>query len=387
MWVIFFVLLMIFSCEESRTPKGMELSKELVELLNAFPQKLVIAHRGTTFWAPEETEAAMRWARNIGVHYLEFDLQRTKDGYLIALHDNSLERTTNIAEVFPSRSKEPVSAFTYRELLALDAGSWFNHTYKERARSGFVGLDILTLEDIIQIAEGNKIKRDGNGKRSMEISKNGRIKTHYEKDPTDNRNRPGIYPETKNPTLFPGIEADLRAELEKLGWYNLRPEKLKQIETYNDKISIANTKVRVILQTFSQESLVKLKKTFERPIPTCFLLWRGNEQDDIQNDLLATFENKVHFGINNGANILGPSISGAPNNYSDLLTDAHCKIISKTGAHIHAYSFDTKDQLSKYMSKVNGVFSNKAEDALQFFHPTTSSSKIEEEWIGLGYKK
>lgn len=79
------------------------LPQEAVDVLNDLPENIVIAHRGTTFWAPEETEAAMRWARNTGADYLELDLQRTKDGVLIALHDVNLRRTTNVGEVFPER--------------------------------------------------------------------------------------------------------------------------------------------------------------------------------------------------------------------------------------------------------------------------------------------
>ena len=56
------------------------LPPESREVLDYLPRNIVIAHRGTTYWAPEETEAAMRWARNIGADYLELDLQRTISG-------------------------------------------------------------------------------------------------------------------------------------------------------------------------------------------------------------------------------------------------------------------------------------------------------------------
>ena len=57
------------------------LPPESREVLDYLPRNIVIAHRGTTYWAPEETEAAMRWARNIGADYLELDLQRTLKPY------------------------------------------------------------------------------------------------------------------------------------------------------------------------------------------------------------------------------------------------------------------------------------------------------------------
>ena len=59
-----------------------------------------MAHRGSTFWTPEETESAWRWAREMGADYLESDLQCTKDGVILANHDDNLKRTTNIENVY-----------------------------------------------------------------------------------------------------------------------------------------------------------------------------------------------------------------------------------------------------------------------------------------------
>ncbi|KEZ67238.1 glycerophosphodiester phosphodiesterase, partial [Pseudomonas syringae pv. syringae FF5] len=143
------------------------------------PWPAVIAHRGASFDAPEETIPAYTLARDLGADYLEMDIQRTKDGVLIALHDDVLERTTNIAQVFPTRVKDPVSTFTLAELKQLDAGSWFNKAYPDRARDSYNGLQILTLDEVIDIAEGGA-------------------------------NKPGLYIETKVPNKFPGVEADLK---------------------------------------------------------------------------------------------------------------------------------------------------------------------------------
>ena len=80
-----------------------------------------------------------------------------------------------------------MSSFTLAELKRLDAGSWFNRAFPERARPGFVGLRILTLDEMLDIAEGGA-------------------------------NKPGLYLETKVPAQFPGIEDDLRKLLERRGW-------------------------------------------------------------------------------------------------------------------------------------------------------------------------
>lgn len=349
---------------------------ELEKVLKEVPRDIVIAHRGTTYWAPEETEVAMRWARNIGADYLEFDLQRTKDGVLIALHDENLKRTTNVAEVFPERVDAPVSAFTLDELRQLDAGSWFNKANPERARTEFAGQDILTLEDVVNIAEGKRIVRDGEGRRIYRLDVQGRKCTQYEDDPADNGNRPGIYPETKEPHLFPGMERDLAKELERLGWYHVQVKNLKKIEVKPGCVGIANTGGRVILQTFSEESLAKLEQAFVRRIPTCFLLWLGDGISDLKENTPEEYIAKINYGIRHGAVIIGPSIAGKPNDYPDLLAPWQGELIHRAGLSIHPYSFDTEEQMTEYtgrktknpaLNRTDGMFTNRADMTLQFY--------------------
>jgi glycerophosphoryl diester phosphodiesterase len=367
LFILLFLLTLTISCDNNKSQnKSLEDMKQ-----DIIPNHLVIAHRGTTYWAPEETEAAMRWARNTGVDYLEFDLQRTKDGYIIALHDENLQRTTDVAAKFPERKDEPVSSFTYKELLTLDAGTWFNLAHPERARKSFEGLDILTLEDVIMIAEGKRIKRNKHGKRITSLNEDGNMVTVYEDDPSDNGHRPGIYPETKVPALFPGIEQDLRDELIRLGWYNAEAKKLKEVPVNINKVGVANTSQRVILQTFSKESLKKLHITFDNYVPKCFLLWRGKDHDDLPDGSIASFAQWVEYAKQHGASIIGPSIGGEPNNYFDLLSAEHASIIKNAGLIIHPYSFDTWQQMEKYAPYTDGMFTNKAEETLMFYKQST----------------
>jgi glycerophosphoryl diester phosphodiesterase len=99
------------------------------------PAKLAIAHRGASAYAPEHTLASYRLALEQGADYVEQDLAVTKDGVLICLHDESLERTTDVEDVFPDRaSVDPETGraqwlaidFTLAEIKRLDAGSWFD---------------------------------------------------------------------------------------------------------------------------------------------------------------------------------------------------------------------------------------------------------------------
>ena len=75
--------------------------------------------------APQNTLAAGRAAFAIGADVWGVDVRRTADGVFVLMHDATLERTTNVEEVFPDRAPWPVDAFTLDEIRRLDAGSWF----------------------------------------------------------------------------------------------------------------------------------------------------------------------------------------------------------------------------------------------------------------------
>ena len=87
-----------------------------------------IAHRGARSLAPENTMPAFHKAWQVGAHGVETDVSVCSDGKLVLLHDDTLARTSNIAQLFPARQKHSVSTFDYRELHMLDAGSWFVDT-------------------------------------------------------------------------------------------------------------------------------------------------------------------------------------------------------------------------------------------------------------------
>ena len=80
----------------------------------------VIAHRGSSGIAPENTEAAISAAIKQRADFVEIDVQRTKDGRLVNFHDCTMERTTDVEERFPDRSPYRVSDFTWDELQTLD---------------------------------------------------------------------------------------------------------------------------------------------------------------------------------------------------------------------------------------------------------------------------
>lgn len=100
----------------------------------------VVAHRGASGHAPENTLAAFRCAIELGTRFIETDLQLTRDARLVAIHDLTLDRTTN--------GRGPVHSYTLDEIRALDAGSWFG----ERGGRSYAGEKVPTLEEILQFA-------------------------------------------------------------------------------------------------------------------------------------------------------------------------------------------------------------------------------------------
>ncbi|PIE69587.1 MAG: glycerophosphodiester phosphodiesterase [Deltaproteobacteria bacterium] len=87
----------------------------------------VCAHRGARALTPENTMLAARQALAVAADFWEMDVQRSVDGTLIAFHDDTLGRTTDVTDrpAFASRSPWRTSQFTFDELQLLDAGSWF----------------------------------------------------------------------------------------------------------------------------------------------------------------------------------------------------------------------------------------------------------------------
>ncbi|HYL86187.1 MAG TPA: glycerophosphodiester phosphodiesterase family protein [Candidatus Angelobacter sp.] len=102
---------------------------------------LVIGHRGASGHAPENTLAAFRKAVALGATFIETDLQLSRDAHFVAIHDSSVNRTTN--------GTGEVHDLTLAQLRNLDAGSWFG--------SEFSGERIPTLEEILQFSKKNDV--------------------------------------------------------------------------------------------------------------------------------------------------------------------------------------------------------------------------------------
>ncbi len=102
---------------------------------------IVIAHRGASRAAPENTLSAMKKAIEYGADYAECDVFQTKDGEIVLFHDEEMERTTG--------QEGMIRDYTLAELKELEVGSWFSEEFR--------GEPIPTLQEVIQLVKG-KIK-------------------------------------------------------------------------------------------------------------------------------------------------------------------------------------------------------------------------------------
>ncbi|WP_182903706.1 glycerophosphodiester phosphodiesterase family protein [Microbispora sp. H10830] len=139
---------------------------------------LVVAHRGASAYAPENTLAAFELARDQGADMFELDVQETRDHHLVLMHDTTLSRTTDAEKVFPGRAPWRVGDLTLAEIRRLDAGSWFSR--KARFSGVYAGEAVPTLGEALHAMRGSGL---------------------------------GLLLEIKEPRLYPGIEARVAEEI------------------------------------------------------------------------------------------------------------------------------------------------------------------------------
>jgi len=207
--------------------------------------KQSIAHRGASAYAPEHSLTAYRLAMVQGVDFVEQDLAVTKDGVLICLHDDTLERTSNVATVYPNRYSREVTGrggakrwvandFTLDEIRKLDTGRWFS--------GKFIGEHIVTWQEAIDLIKG----------------------------------KAGLYPELKSPPLYTARGVDMAkifVEMVKKNGLD-RPESLKTTP--------------VIIQSFDEPTIRRMATELPT-IPRVFLTSNDADVTDARLQELATF--------------------------------------------------------------------------------------------------
>ncbi|WP_280541138.1 glycerophosphodiester phosphodiesterase [Chromohalobacter sp. 11-W] len=259
----------------------------------------VIAHRGASGYAPEHTWYAYDTALAMGADYLELDIHMSADGRLVAIHDTTLERTTD--------GQGPVKEHSLDELKALDAGSWFNAAHPEYADDAYAGAKLLTLDDVID--------RYGQDVR--------------------------YYIETKSPKDYPELQDALVSKLEAEG--------LVQSGA-------------VVIQSFSQASLQEVHK-LNPNIPLIQLLWYSPSEDgntleewtgvtpspaDITD---ADFQTIAEYADGVGPNYL---YEGEPVIDASFIEQAHANDLL-----VHVYTINDQDHMHQLLDwGVEGLFTN-----------------------------
>ena len=250
---------------------------------------LVIAHRGASGHRPEHTLEAYALAAQMGADFIEPDLVSTKDGVLVARHENEIGGTTDVAEKFASRKARKVvdgdtisgwftEDFTLAELRTLRAQerlSFRSHAYDGQCLIPTFD-DVLALADSLTRVSGRTV---------------------------------GVYPETKHPTYFRGLGLPIEEPM-------LRALRARGLDRANAPVfiqSFESGNLRV-LATQTRIRLIQLVSTARQVTPAAL-------RD------IGTYAYGV--GVNT-RQIIGGDSSAVP---TSVITDAHA-----AGLRVHAWT-------------------------------------------------
>lgn len=270
---------------------------------------LVIAHRGASGYLPEHTLAGYELAIRMGADYIEPDLQLTKDGYLVAMHDTTLNRTTNVATVLGKRNGTyNVSGYTLAEIKQLTViPTGTGKTSYPGFNPANPELRVPTFDEVIQLAQAQS-KLTG---RTV-----------------------GIYPEAK--IADPAMEDKILSTLKAYGY--------------------GSASDKVFIQSFSLDTLKSIREKQNALGMTIQEVFLGNSAS-------ASFSDIAKY-----VNGIGPSISGGGAN---AVSEAYITAAHAAGLLVHGYTFSQSNpdlaaaQYDKYFGwGMDGVFSNYSDMAV-----------------------
>ncbi|MDG1896665.1 MAG: glycerophosphodiester phosphodiesterase family protein [Fuerstiella sp.] len=206
---------------------------------------LVIAHRGASGYLPEHTTEAATLAHALGADFIEQDVVLSSDGVAVVLHDVTLEGITNVARLFPKRSRDGkffVFDFTLAELRRLSISERYprpdheNESHRFPQDTGRFGLS--TLEEHLQLIKGLNVSRSRNV---------------------------GVYVEIKQPKLH-------------------RQQKLdpsKEVLRVLGKYGYSNADDRVFVQCFDESEILRLRTELKCQLPLIQLLLDEPSGEDL----------------------------------------------------------------------------------------------------------
>jgi glycerophosphoryl diester phosphodiesterase len=268
---------------------------------------LVIAHRGASGYRPEHTLAAYALGARMGADYIEPDLVSTKDGVLVARHENEISGTTNVADrpEFASRRTTKVidgvtftgwftEDFTLAELKTLRARERIPHL-RQRNTLYNDRYEIPTLQEVIDLSR----------RMSRELDR-----------------KIGIYPETKHPSYFRSIGLNLE-------------DPLVRTLRRND---LDGRRAKVFVQSFEVGNLKALDRRIDAPLVQLFSGRNSRPADGDQ-----TYgEMATPAGLREVARYadgVGPSKDYILPGPSTFVRDAH-----RAGLVVHPYTFRNENE-------------------------------------------
>lgn len=298
---------------------------------------LVIAHRGASGYLPEHTLEAYALAVEQGADFIEPDLVITKEGVLIARHENELSDTTDVAQKFPSRKTTKTFGETQVE-------GWFSEDF--------------TLAEIKTLRANERVPfRDQSNNGAFEVPTFAEVLALRARLSAEAGREVGVYPETKHPSHFAQLGLSLEEPL---------------IEAL-EEAGLNRADAPVFIQSFEVTNLMKLDGMTEIPL---IQLMGGRADDEIEAlglDGVANYAEGIgpHKGMILPINDEG--VAGAP---TDLVARAHA-----AGLRVHPYTFRPEpeflpaqyggDALAEYCAfaalGVDGVFTDTPDIALKAF--------------------
>ncbi|KFZ30429.1 glycerophosphodiester phosphodiesterase [Pseudidiomarina salinarum] len=315
---------------------------QLIPLTTATAQQqepLIIAHRGASAYAPEHSSVAVALAHAMDADYIEQDIVLTRDKVPVVLHDIQLDAVTNVAEVFPERTRPDgryyVLDFSFAELQQLTLQARIDPNsgqvrYPRRFPAGYGQFRIMSLAEQLELIQG------------LNISRNELV---------------GVYIEIKAARWHREQNYDITAAV------------MRVLHDYGYTGVVPPTPV--YLQSFDPEVVRRLKREFHTRLPLVQLIGenRWNESPADYNVMRTAAGLEAVSSYADGVGVWGPQVllgvndEGQPQ-FSTLVTDAH-----KAGLFVHAYTLRADDlpagvknyaQLYEWLRQagIDGVFTD-----------------------------
>lgn len=311
-------LVLLLKYTKKETSIGPVIAKNYVK-----ERPLIIAHRGASGYRPEHSLETYQLAIAQGADFIEPDLVVTKDGVLIARHENELSETTDVKQKFPNR----------RTRKKVD-GKWIEGWFSED----------FSLQEIKQLRVKERLEsRNASYNYCCEIPTFLEILEQLDAYNRMAKVKVGVYPELKHPAYFRDSELDLESKL---------IEALAKFPNFqSDSL--------VLVQSFEIESLRILSKRVE--LPLVFLIWK----DPLPAQKLNEYSEFLYgIGVNKDLIHKNP----------EFIETVHAN-----GLKIHAYTFRSdspflgseynsdpiKEYLHFFQLGVDGVFTDFPDHAIQ----------------------